>query len=712
MLIYNPAALAGEAPPASIFALTQSGWRARVTMAYPLFGTTATHVAALYALLGAERAEAYLTGLVENGLIVVDGNAMTRDLVVAGEAAVGFTDTDDAWVAIAAGKPVRMLFPDADGLGTLLIPNTLALIDGGPNPTAGRRLIDYLLSHEVERRLAFADSMQIPLREMVERPPHVPYLDAIRAMDVDYPRHRRKPGAVGAVLPLLVPALTGRCYALPGWAHAAIWLVFGALVLLPPVWLAVDALGAGSAQGVELLTGDQWRLFGRSLSMAAGAASLALVLGVPYALLCERTDLPGRSLWMLAGLLPLLIPAFVHALTWARVLAPNRPVATWLQAQLGGWAPSIHSPAGAALVLALAHLPFVILLAQAGLRSVDRTLEEAAALRLAPRMVWWRVTLPLILPYLLAGGLFVLVFALADFAVADTLRLRVYPVEVFIELSALFDEAAALRLSLPLLAVMLLLVGLIGWLLRGRAFVSLGGGRAGHELLALGRRRWAALAFCALVIGAAVLLPLGVLLLDAGAPTNYWQALQVSAETILTGIALAVAAALSTTALALGVALSLRALGGGPARVGLDLLSQLPFALAPILLGIGLIKVWNHPATALALRQRRHADRRLSGAPGAVRGADTRRRPGAGGREPAGGRATGHGRLAAAVVGSAAAAAPGPGGDAAALLRAGPGRARPRSFDHAAGLTPDSDRDLQLPALRRRGAGRGAVPDS
>jgi iron(III) transport system permease protein len=212
-------------------------------------------------------------------------------------------------------------------------------------------------------------------------------------------------------------------------------------------------------------------------------------------------------------------------------------------------------------------------------------------------MVWWRVTLPLILPYLLAGGLFVLVFALADFAVADTLRLRVYPVEVFIELSALFDEAAALRLSLPLLAVMLLLVGLIGWLLRGRAFVSLGGGRAGHELLALGRRRWAALAFCALVIGAAVLLPLGVLLLDAGAPTNYWQALQVSAETILTGIALAVAAALSTTALALGVALSLRALGGGPARVGLDLLSQLPFALAPILLGIGLIKVWNHPAT-------------------------------------------------------------------------------------------------------------------
>jgi iron(III) transport system substrate-binding protein len=79
-----------------------------------------------------------------------------------------------------------MVFPDKDGIGTLMIPNTVALIAGGPNPEAGKRLIDYLLSKDVERALAFGDSMQIPVRDDVERPPHVPPFDQIRAMDVDY----------------------------------------------------------------------------------------------------------------------------------------------------------------------------------------------------------------------------------------------------------------------------------------------------------------------------------------------------------------------------------------------------------------------------------------------------------------------------------------------------------------------------------------------
>jgi iron(III) transport system substrate-binding protein len=186
VLIYNTDMLDTDALPRSIFDLTAPEWRGRVTIAYPLFGTTATQVAALYAVLGQAQTEDYLRQLVANDVVVVDGNAVTRDLVVSGEVPIGFTDTDDANVAIAAGKPVAMLFPDADGLGTLMIPNTVALVAGAPRPEAGRRLIDYLLSHEVERRLAFSDSMQIPVRDDVERPAHVPRFDAIRAMQVDY----------------------------------------------------------------------------------------------------------------------------------------------------------------------------------------------------------------------------------------------------------------------------------------------------------------------------------------------------------------------------------------------------------------------------------------------------------------------------------------------------------------------------------------------
>lgn len=186
VLIYNKKLLGDTELPESIFDLTEPGWKGRIALAYPLFGTTATQVAAWYAVLGPERTEAYLRALKANDVVIVDGNATTRDTVVQGELPLGFTDTDDVNVAIQAGEPVGMIFPDKDGLGTLMMPNTVALIAGAPHPDAGRRLIDYLLSREVESRLAFSESMQIPVRPGVAKPGHVPDYDAVRAMDVSY----------------------------------------------------------------------------------------------------------------------------------------------------------------------------------------------------------------------------------------------------------------------------------------------------------------------------------------------------------------------------------------------------------------------------------------------------------------------------------------------------------------------------------------------
>jgi iron(III) transport system substrate-binding protein len=186
VLIYNKDRLAEPDLPASVFELAEPAWKGRVALAYPLFGTTATQVAAWYAVLGQERTEAYLRALKANAVVIVDGNAAARDAVVQGRPPLGFTDTDDANVAIQAGEPVGMIFPDKDGPGTLMIPNTVALIAGAPHPDAGRRLIDYLLSREVESRLAFSESMQIPVRPGVPKPAHVPDYDAIRAMEVSY----------------------------------------------------------------------------------------------------------------------------------------------------------------------------------------------------------------------------------------------------------------------------------------------------------------------------------------------------------------------------------------------------------------------------------------------------------------------------------------------------------------------------------------------
>jgi len=186
VLIYNTKLLEESEVPKSIFELIKPKWKEKVALGYPLLGTIATHMGALYAVLGQERAEEFLKALKENDVLIVPGNSVVRDILVEGEVPIGFTDTDDVNVAIQSGKSVKMLYPDQDGIGTLLIPNTVALIKNCPHPEEGKRLIDFLLSKEVESLLAFSESANMPVRDDVKTPPYVPKISSIRFMRVNY----------------------------------------------------------------------------------------------------------------------------------------------------------------------------------------------------------------------------------------------------------------------------------------------------------------------------------------------------------------------------------------------------------------------------------------------------------------------------------------------------------------------------------------------
>jgi len=188
ILICNTNLVPTEEIPRSLGDLTASEWKGQVCIGNPLFGTTATHVAALFEVLGEDSAKSFFKALKQNGVVMVPGNSISRDYVRDGEMKIGFTDTDDANIAIQEGKPVTMIFPDKEGMGTLVIPNAVALIKGARHLREAKLLIDYLLSEEVESKLAYSLSAQIPVRPEVDKPDNVVSLDTITTMDMDWER--------------------------------------------------------------------------------------------------------------------------------------------------------------------------------------------------------------------------------------------------------------------------------------------------------------------------------------------------------------------------------------------------------------------------------------------------------------------------------------------------------------------------------------------
>src|SRR5262245_2215504 len=174
---------------ASLWDLFDPRWKGQVAMARPLAGTTLTHLAALYVALGEAEGRRYAetaARLAQSGeLQLANGHAAVMQLVREGQAAFGWTDSDDYNVAREAGYPVAAVYPDADGLGTLLVPNTIGILARAPHPDAARRFVDWVLRPAIEEELARSRSAQIPVRASVARPANVVGPDGFRRMDVD-----------------------------------------------------------------------------------------------------------------------------------------------------------------------------------------------------------------------------------------------------------------------------------------------------------------------------------------------------------------------------------------------------------------------------------------------------------------------------------------------------------------------------------------------
>jgi iron(III) transport system permease protein len=365
-------------------------------------------------------------------------------------------------------------------------------------------------------------------------------------------------------------------------------LVFALTSLLPIVYMTSAPFGGDSPLWSEgyghLFAQRHLHLAMNSLSIAAGATLLSLVLGVPLAFLISKTDLIARNLFGALCVLPILIPPFMHAIVWSH-----------LHRMIGGMGGlQIHSVWGAIWVLGLAYYPFVTLLTVSGLRSLDRSQEEAALLSCGKWQTLRRISLPLTAPHILTGAIFVFVFSIMDFVIPDILRVSVYPVEIFVQFSTFYDERAAAVLSLPLISVAFVLMLLQERLMRDRAYISPGCGVSRAVDTSLGAGGIPGFVFCLLVLGLSIVLPVAMMLKGAGSFSSYARVFQPSLEQILLSFSLAAVAAAITVLLAFVLAyMILRSTKWK--RAVLTVAVFIPFVIPPTSLGVGLIEVWNRP---------------------------------------------------------------------------------------------------------------------
>ena len=211
-----------------------------------------------------------------------------------------------------------------------------------------------------------------------------------------------------------------------------------------------------------------------SLVTATSATAVSFVVGVPLAWLLARAVFPGRRLARALVTVPLVLPPVVGGIALLLAFGRRGMVGQYLDSCCGITLP--FTTPGVVVAEAFVAMPFLIITVEGALRSLDTGLEDAAATLGAGRLeIFRRVTLPLIAPSLIAGGVLTFARALGEFGATITFAgnlpgvTQTLPLAVYVGLEG--DPSEAVALSLVLLAVSVLVLVLLRdrWLRTGAA---------------------------------------------------------------------------------------------------------------------------------------------------------------------------------------------------------------------------------------------------
>ena len=257
-------------------------------------------------------------------------------------------------------------------------------------------------------------------------------------------RLRRDPGGGGGPgLPPWVPLLA---------------VVGAALVVLP---LAGMATAVDWANFLELVTSPaSLDALWLSLRTAAMSTLVAVLLGTPLALVLARSAFPGQRLLRALVLLPLVLPPVVGGIALLYTFGRRGLIGEHLEL-LG--LQIAFSTTAVVLAQSFVATPFLVIGLEGSLRTAGQRYEQiAATLGARPSTVLWRITLPLVAPGLISGGVLAFARALGEFGATLTFAgslqgvTRTLPLEIYLQRET--DPAAAIALSMLLVAVAALIV--------------------------------------------------------------------------------------------------------------------------------------------------------------------------------------------------------------------------------------------------------------
>ena len=395
------------------------------------------------------------------------------------------------------------------------------------------------------------------------------------------------------------------------------------LVALPLLFILLQALFPALAQGsfagafspIPTLLADPQlpALLGGTLKTGLAVALLSALVGIPLGTLRGLFNLPLARLWDLLLLIPFLTPPYIAALSWMLALQYNGYLAQLIGVDLNDL---LFSQSGIALVMTLNIFPVVYFAVSRSLLASGQQLAIVARVHGASaRRAFWHVTLPMMLPALAAGVLLAFTLAIEEYGVPAALGSRAGVVMLTVGIE---ERLADWPIDLPgssLLSLLLVLVALAAFALQkklvgSKEVTSITGKPAQNSGVPLGGWCWPVLALFSLVALLVVVVPMSSMLLTAllstlsgGMQRDNLTLRHFSALFAQHGDALA---ALSTSfGLALGAALITGLLGFLAAwlvvvrrirgAAVIDALSLLPAALPGVVVGVGLILLWNQP---------------------------------------------------------------------------------------------------------------------